>query len=154
MFLRLALDQGYWPESILTPPSDEAIQYDIQMTKAFGFNGVRKHQKAEDPRFLYWADKMGLRRLGRDGQRVLPTARSTWRASRREWEELVARDYNHPSIIAWVPINESWGVPQILTDPRAAGAREGDVPADASRSTRCGRSSTTTAGSTPIRPTC
>ena len=54
-YLRLALDQGYWPESILTPPSDDAIQYDIRMTKAFGLNGVRKHQKAEDPRFLYWS---------------------------------------------------------------------------------------------------
>ena len=54
------LDQGYWPESLLTPPSDDAIQYDIKMTKAFGFNGARKHQKVEDPRWLYWADKMGL----------------------------------------------------------------------------------------------
>ena len=54
------LDQGYWPESILTPPSDEAIQYDIRMTKEMGFNGARKHQKMEDPRFLYWADRMGF----------------------------------------------------------------------------------------------
>ncbi len=54
------LDQGYWPESTLTPPSDEAIQYDIRMTKEMGFNGARKHQKLEDPRFLYWADKMGF----------------------------------------------------------------------------------------------
>ena len=56
----MVLDQGYWPDSILTPPSDEAIQYDIRMTKEMGFNGARKHQKLEDPRCLYWADKMGL----------------------------------------------------------------------------------------------
>ena len=60
IYLKFVLDQGYWPESILTPPSDEAIQYDIRMTKEMGFNGARKHQKVEDPRFLYWADKMGF----------------------------------------------------------------------------------------------
>jgi hypothetical protein len=115
-YLRLALDQGYWPESILTPPSDEAIQYDIRMTKAFGLNGVRKHQKAEDPRYLYWADKMGLVVWGEmaNAYAYSPEYVSRFTA---EWEELVARDYNHPSIIAWVPINESWGVPRILTDP-------------------------------------
>jgi beta-galactosidase/beta-glucuronidase len=116
LFLRLALDQGYWPESILTPPSDEAIQYDIRMTKAFGLNGVRKHQKAEDPRFLYWADKMGLVVWGEMANAYMYSPEYVSRFT-AEWEELVARDYNHPSIIAWVPINESWGVPQILTDP-------------------------------------
>ena len=60
IYLKMILDQGYWPESTLTPPNDDAIQYDIRMTKEMGFNGVRKHQKVEDPRFLYWADKMGL----------------------------------------------------------------------------------------------
>ena len=86
------------------------------MTKAFGLNGVRKHQKAEDPRFLYWADKMGLVVWGEmaNAYAYSPEYVSRFTA---EWEELVARDYNHPSIIAWVPINESWGVPQILTDP-------------------------------------
>ena len=115
-FLRLALDQGYWPESILTPPTDEAIQYDIRMTKAFGLNGVRKHQKAEDPRFLYWADKMGLVVWGEMANAYAYSPEYVARFT-AEWEELVARDYNHPSIVAWVPINESWGVPQILTDP-------------------------------------
>ena len=70
VYLKFVLDQGYWPESILTPPSDEAIQYDIRMTKAMGFNGARKHQKVEDPRFLYWADKMGFLVSERDGQCV------------------------------------------------------------------------------------
>jgi beta-galactosidase/beta-glucuronidase len=114
-FLRQVLDQGYWPESLLTPPSDEAIQYDIKMTKAFGLNGVRKHQKAEDPRFLYWADKMGLLVWGEmaNAQDYSPEYAARFTA---EWQEVVARDYNHPSIVAWVPINESWGVRQILTD--------------------------------------
>jgi beta-galactosidase/beta-glucuronidase len=114
-FLRFALDQGYWPESVLTPPSDAAIQFDIRTTKAFGLNGVRKHQKAEDPRFLYWADKLGLLVWG---EMANAHAYSTDYAARfsAEWQELVARDYNHPAIVAWVPINESWGVPQILTD--------------------------------------
>ena len=115
-YLRLVLDQGYWPESILTPPTDDAIQYDIKMTKAFGLNGARKHQKAEDPRFLYWADKMGLVVWGEMANAYAYSHEYVSRFS-AEWEELIARDYNHPSIIAWVPINESWGAPQILTDP-------------------------------------
>src|SRR5207248_11104787 len=59
-FPKLVLDQGYWPESILTPPTDEAIQFDIRTAKAMGFNGARKHQKLEDPRYLYWADRLGF----------------------------------------------------------------------------------------------
>jgi beta-galactosidase/beta-glucuronidase len=59
-YLKLVLDQGYWPDSLLTPPTDDAIQHDIKMTKAFGLNGARKHQKVEDPRWLYWCDKMGF----------------------------------------------------------------------------------------------
>jgi beta-galactosidase/beta-glucuronidase len=116
-FLRLVLDQGYWLESILTPPSDEAIQYDIRMTKAFGLNGARKHQKAEDPRWLYWADKMGLLVWGEMANAYDYSPEYVQRFT-AEWQELVARDYNHPSIVAWVPINESWGVPEILTDPQ------------------------------------
>jgi beta-galactosidase/beta-glucuronidase len=114
-YLRLVLDQGYWPESLLTPPSEEAIQYDIKMTKAVGFNGARKHQKVEDPRWLYWADKMGLLVWGEMANAYFFTPEYVSRFV-GEWQEAVARDYNHPSIIAWVPINESWGVPDVLTD--------------------------------------
>jgi beta-galactosidase/beta-glucuronidase len=85
------------------------------MTKAFGLNGARKHQKVEDPRWLYWADKMGLLVWGEmaNAQDFNETyvARFT-----REWQEIVARDFNHPSIVTWVPINESWGVRNIRTD--------------------------------------
>jgi beta-galactosidase/beta-glucuronidase len=56
----MVLDQGYWPDGYLTAPSDESLQTDIGWAKAFGFNGVRKHQKIEDPRWLYWCDKLGM----------------------------------------------------------------------------------------------
>ena len=58
--LRMVLDQGYWPESGLTAPDDAALRRDVELAKAMGFNGVRKHQKIEDPRYLYWADRLGL----------------------------------------------------------------------------------------------
>lgn len=114
-YLRLVLDQGYWPDSLLTPPSDEAIRYDIQMTKKFGLNGARKHQKVEDPRWLYWADKLGLIVWG---EMANAQEYNEDYAARfiDEWAQIVNRDYNHPSIIVWTPINESWGVNQILTN--------------------------------------
>jgi beta-galactosidase/beta-glucuronidase len=115
-YLRLVLDQGYWPETLLTPPSDEAIQYDIKMTKAFGFNGARKHQKVEDPRWLYWADKMGLLVWGEMANAQEFSQEYVSRFT-EEWQQILSRDYNHPCIMTWVPINESWGVPQILTNP-------------------------------------
>jgi beta-galactosidase/beta-glucuronidase len=115
-YLKMVLDQGYWPESTLTPPSDDAIQYDIKMTKAMGFNGARKHQKLEDPRYLYWADKLGLLVSSEMANAYLFDESYVQRFT-REWTEAVERDYNHPSIILWVPINESWGTPN-LRDPR------------------------------------
>ena len=115
-FLKFVLDQGYWPESILTPPSDEAIQFDIRMTKEMGFNGARKHQKLEDPRYLYWADKMGFLVSSEMANAYLFDDAYAERFT-DEWMHAVERDYNHPSIIIWVPINESWGTPD-LRDPR------------------------------------
>jgi beta-galactosidase/beta-glucuronidase len=116
VFLKMLLDQGYWPESLLTPPSDEAMKFDIEAAKQMGFNGVRKHQKVEDPRFLYWADKLGFLVSGEmaNAYEFDPAyaARFT-----REWIDAVERDYNHPSLIMWVPINESWGTPN-LRDPQ------------------------------------
>ena len=114
-YLKLVLDQGYWPDSLLTPPTDDAIQYDIKMIKAFGFNGARKHQKVEDPRWLYWCDKVGLLVWG---EMANAQAYSDEYVARfvDEWQQIIARDYNHPSIITWVPINESWGVAEILTN--------------------------------------
>lgn len=112
-YQRLILDQGYWPESILTPPSDEAIKKDILLTKKMGFNGARKHQKIEDPRYYYWADRLGLIVWGE-----LPSAYqfndNAVEASARELVRFVERDYNHPCIVTWVPVNESWGVREVL----------------------------------------
>jgi len=116
IYLRTVLDQGYWPESNLTPPSDQAIQDDIKQAKALGFNGVRKHQKVEDPRYLYWADRLGLLVSAEMANAYLFNDDSVARMT-REWIEVVQRDYNHPCIVIWVPVNESWGVPN-LTDAR------------------------------------
>lgn len=121
LYQRLILDQGYWPDSLITPPSDEAIQEDICLTKAFGYNGARKHQKMEDPRYYYWADKMGLLVWGE-----LPSPYDFTDESVRNladmMQDFIARDFNHPSIITWVPLNESWGVGQIYTDARQQAA--------------------------------
>jgi beta-galactosidase/beta-glucuronidase len=114
-YLKLVLDQGYWPESLLTPPTDEAIQYDIKMTKAFGLNGARKHQKVEDPRWLYWCDKMGLIVWG-EMANAFDFSQEYVSRFTAEWQEVIQRDYNHPSIVTWVPINESWGAREILTN--------------------------------------
>jgi beta-galactosidase/beta-glucuronidase len=111
-YLKTVLDQGYWTDSNLTPPSDEAIQEDIRMTKRMGFNGVRKHQKVEDPRYLYWADKLGLLVSGEMANAYLFNDDSVARIT-REWIEVIGRDYNHPCIVIWVPVNESWGVPNL-----------------------------------------
>ncbi|HYO14206.1 MAG TPA: glycoside hydrolase family 2 TIM barrel-domain containing protein [Thermoanaerobaculia bacterium] len=111
-YLRMVLDQGYWPESGLTAPDDAALRQDVELAKAMGFNGVRKHQKIEDPRYLYWADRLGLLIWGEMPSAYRFTKRSIQRLT-QEWMEVVRRDYSHPSIIAWVPFNESWGVPNL-----------------------------------------
>jgi beta-galactosidase/beta-glucuronidase len=112
IFLKMVLDQGYWPESILTPPTDEAIQYDIRMTQEMGFNGARKHQKLEDPRYLYWADHLGFL-VSSEMANAYEFDDAYVDRFTREWVAAVERDYNHPSIIVWAPINESWGVPNL-----------------------------------------
>jgi len=114
-YLRLVLDQGYWPESVLTPPTDEAIQRDIQLAKSFGLNGARKHQKVEDPRWLYWCDKLGFLAWG-EMANAYEYGEVYVSRMLEEWPQAIARDYNHPAIVTWVPINESWGVPAVLTD--------------------------------------
>ncbi|CDQ38613.1 glycoside hydrolase family 2 protein [Virgibacillus salexigens] len=117
IYQKLLLDQGYWPDTMLTPPSDEAMLEDINKTLAMGYNGVRKHQKVEDARFLYWCDRKGLL--------VWSEMAATYEYSdkavanfTKEWQEVVTQYYNHPSIITWVPFNESWGVPKIFKDTK------------------------------------
>lgn len=110
--LRLVLDQGYWLESGMTAASDEALRKDVELTKAMGFNGVRKHQKIEDPRFLYWADRLGLMVWEEMPSPYAFTAQATQRLL-STWTEAIERDISHPCIVAWVPYNESWGLPDL-----------------------------------------
>jgi beta-galactosidase/beta-glucuronidase len=110
--LRMVLDQGYWPDTLLAPPSDDALRRDVELAKAMGFNGVRKHQKIEDPRYLYWADRLGLM-VWEEMPSAYRFTRTAIRRTIREWAEAMDRDYSHPCIIVWVPFNESWGVPEL-----------------------------------------
>lgn len=110
--LRLVLDQGYWPDTLMTAPDDAALRRDVELAKAMGFNGVRKHQKIEDPRYLYWADRLGLLVWEEMPSAYRFTARSMTRLL-REWTEAIERDYSHPCVVVWVPFNESWGVPNL-----------------------------------------
>ena len=115
--LRMVLDQGYWPSGGLTATDDEALKRDVRLAREMGFNGVRKHQKIEDPRYLYWADRLGLAVWEEMPSAYRFTSGSVQRLS-REWSAVIQRDYSHPCIIAWVPINESWGVPNLPDNPR------------------------------------
>jgi beta-galactosidase/beta-glucuronidase len=114
--LRLVLDQGYWPDTGLTPPSDEALRHDIELAKAMGFNGVRKHQKIEVPGYHYWADVLGLLVWEEMPSAYRFTKLSIERLT-REWMEVMERDASHPCIVAWMPFNESWGVPDLPDSP-------------------------------------
>jgi hypothetical protein len=115
LYQRLILDQGYWKDSGLTPPDEQALIDDIDKVIAAGYNGVRKHQKIEDERFLYWADVKGLLVWSEMAAAYEFNDRAVTGFT-REWMEIVRQHYNHPSIITWTPFNESWGVPGIKTD--------------------------------------
>ena len=115
-YLRLVLEQGYWPESHLAAPSAEALRQEVELVKALGFNGVRIHQKVEDPRFLYWCDQLGLLVWGEMANAYVFSSTAVERLT-REWLEVLERDYSHPCIVTWVPLNESWGVPGLARDP-------------------------------------
>ena len=106
---RLVMDQGYFPGGLMTAPSGHELRRDIEVAKSLGFNGARKHQKVEDPRYLYWADRLGflvwgempsLREWSAEGERRLTA----------EWAQVVERDRDHPCIVAWAPVNESDGM--------------------------------------------
>jgi len=115
-YLRGVLDQGYFPKGWYTAMSDDELRRDVELTLAMGFNCARKHQKAEDPRYLYWADRLGLLVWAE-----MPSGRvfssELVESLTREWTDLVKRDRGHPSVIAWVPFNESWGVWHQSTRP-------------------------------------
>ncbi|MGM0123115.1 hypothetical protein IGI37_000481 [Enterococcus sp. AZ194] len=116
-YQKLVLDQGYWPDGLMTAVTDEEFKRDIELAKKMGFNGCRKHQKVEDPRFLYWADKLGFIVWGECASPSVYSEKTVGYLT-NEWLEIIKRDYNHPCILTWVPINESWGVPEISVDKR------------------------------------
>ncbi len=113
-FMQFVLDQGYWPETHMAAPSHDALKRDVELTKSLGFNGVRKHQKIEDPRYLYWADRLGLLVWAEMPSFYRFSTKSTLRMV-NEFIEVIQRDYNHPCIVAWVPFNESWGLNDLRT---------------------------------------
>jgi beta-galactosidase/beta-glucuronidase len=117
IYLRLVLDQGFYPDGIWTAPSDEALRRDIELSMAAGFNGARLHQKVFEERFHYWADKLGYLTWGESASWGMgmwqaasdeARAQSAWNFL-NEWREVIRRDRNHPSIIAWTPFNETRG---------------------------------------------
>ena len=114
--LRLVLAQGYWPDGGLTPPDDDALRRDVELVKQLGFDGVRMHQKIECPRFLYHADKLGLLVWGEMPSPYVFTPTGVRRAT-AQWAEAIERDVSHPCVVAWVPVNESWGAPDLPTRP-------------------------------------
>lgn len=115
LYQRLILDQGYWQDSHLTPPSEEALVEDIDKIMAMGYNGLRKHQKIEDERFLYWCDVKGML-VWSEAPAAYGFSDYAVAEFTREWMEIVQQNYNHPSIITWTPFNESWGIHKVCTD--------------------------------------
>lgn len=116
-YLRGVLDQGYWPSSLFTPPTPGAGAEDLELMKAMGFNWVRIHERTADRRYLAEADRLGLM--------VWSEAPSAYRFDDvsiqrllREWAEIVVEDRQHPCVVGWVPVNESWGVPDLEVSPR------------------------------------
>lgn len=116
LYQRLILDQGYWPESGLTAPSAEAIKKDIELAVKMGFNGARKHQKLEDPYFYYFAEELGYLTWCEMPSAYRFCAKEMIRMS-SEWKEIVMAARNFTSVICYVPLNESWGVGNIVVDP-------------------------------------
>jgi len=115
LYQRLILDQGYWKDSHLTAPDEKALIADIDKVMSAGYNGVRKHQKIEDEKFLYWADVKGLL-VWSEMAAAYEFNDDAVTMFTREWMEIVRQNYNHPSIITWTPFNESWGISAIKTD--------------------------------------
>lgn len=111
-YMRLVLDQGYFPKGLLTPACDGDLAEDIRLAKEMGFNGCRKHQKVECELFHYYADKLGFLVWGETANCANFDSVSAARFQ-QEWAETVVQRINHPCIVAWVPLNESWGVPDL-----------------------------------------
>ncbi len=114
--VRSVLNQGYWPDSHLAAPSRDALRREVELIKELGFTACRVHQKVEDPRFLHWADRLGLLVWG-EAPAAYEFSPTVVQRVTREWLEAVERDVSHPCVVTWVPQNESWGIEQVATDP-------------------------------------
>jgi hypothetical protein len=119
VFQRLVLDQGYYRDGILTAPSDDALVRDITLSMEAGFNGARLHQKIFEERFLYHADRLGYLVWGEfpdwgcSGRGPIEDHQQPTASYITQWLEAINRDYSHPSIVGWCPLNETW---QPITD--------------------------------------
>lgn len=128
------LDQGWWPDGLYTAPTDEALKYDVEMTKKLGFNMARKHVKVEPARWYYHCDKLGLlvwqdmpngdAHIGRGAAEDITRTPESEAIYRQEWQAIVESFRNHPSIVVWVPFNEGWG--QFKTNEILAWTKELD----------------------------
>ncbi|KAI6781283.1 Beta-galactosidase-like protein [Emericellopsis cladophorae] len=114
-FQALCLDQGYWKDTFMTPPSPAALRTDVELGKRMGFNGCRKHQKVEDPLFYYWADKLGYLVWGEMANAYQFSSEYVERYN-QEWEEAVKLVINRPCVVTWTPVNESWGYTDLKND--------------------------------------
>ncbi|RLS58879.1 MAG: beta-galactosidase, partial [Planctomycetota bacterium] len=118
------LDQGWWPDGLYTAPTDEALKFDIEMTKRLGYNMARKHVKVEPDRWYYWCDKLGLLvwqdmpsgdvnapwdPVGGHDNTELTRSPESMDNYNKEWKAIIDALHNHPSIVMWVPFNEAWG---------------------------------------------
>jgi len=109
LFVRGALDQAFYPDTIYVAPSDEYIRNEIEQAKAMGFNLLRKHIKVEIPRYLYWADRMGML-IWAEPPNVVKWSAQSRKRFRDELVGMIRRDFNHPSILIWSLYNEEWGL--------------------------------------------
>jgi len=127
IFLRHVLDQGFYPDGIWTAPSDAALKADIELSLAVGFNGARLHQKVFEERFHYWADQLGYITWGEfcdwGGAHSFVNPQGIHN-HQREWREVVKRDWNHPSIVAWTPFNETAGAARSRFEAHRRGVKE------------------------------
>jgi len=110
VFQRLVLDQGYYKDGIYTAPSDEVLKNDIQLSLDAGFNGARLHEKVFEERFLYHADKMGYIVWGEYPNWGVKDYKdhNAFADMLCGWTESINRDFNHPSLVGWCPLNETW----------------------------------------------
>ena len=115
-FLRAVLNQGYRSRTHLASEGSAQLRGEVELAKQMGFNAVRVHQKAEDPRFLFWADRLGLM-VWAETAAAYSFSATAVTLLMTEWMELVRRDRSHPAVVVWVPVNESWGVQDIARSP-------------------------------------